>query len=155
MSSPNVELQSKVLKFDQLLQSVEQFIASIRQRTDEALSDENLSRLVNEVFSNEEFYNRFIAAIIARIGQNSITNAVARESREEINQKVETIVSNCLTNDALLPLINRLIQMHASGQEVSIPDVQEALPRPEDIPLDSTENITLLCRILAGDNAIL
>jgi hypothetical protein len=150
----NVKVNARVLKFDQLLQGIEEYASSIRTRTDSALSEDNICSRIEEIFGEEESFNRLVAAIVTRIGINSIVNGVVRQTQGDINEKIDATISSKLSEEPLLSTVNRLIQMHANGQEISIPDINQNR-KIEDIPLDSPENIAEVCRLLAGADAIL
>jgi hypothetical protein len=155
-NSKNVTVQDTLYNLDSIVSGIEQLAKSVQERKDLALSDEHLSGLIEGVFtSNPEIFGKLVTLIIQKIGQSTILRGIARETEGVIKAQVETFLSERLTDEKLIPTLNKLISMHANGEPLVFEPEQPKLLTIEDcLPLDSMEKVTRSMEILAGENAI-
>jgi hypothetical protein len=146
----------ELFKADQILQTLHNLEQQIRERQETALSDEHIAGLIEGIFANNnQLFEKLISSLVAKMGQGSILRGLAREMNPEIKAQVEEFLNQRLTEESLLPVLNKLVSMHSSGEPLTFEPEEPQLLTLEDCkPLTSMAMLTRAMQIVAGENAI-
>jgi hypothetical protein len=148
-------MQDKLIQVDSVITALETLKAEILQRRDTLLSEEHLRTMIGEIVSRDEFTKSLASSIVTQIGSTSIIRGVRQTVSAEIEQHIDSYLTQQLSQSYLESRMANLIE-RISGNGGSLDSVKIAPPQPrlEDLTFDTSDEISQMMRLLAGDDAV-